>query len=127
MRDDELTRVPKSIEPWRVLEFLESLGITPKDTYETTFGVRAVTVRLYATDETGHRYLGEDGNAAEHVVSVQYVGPWEKPAAAAIVNAEEYRGCSATFPGTTGVLACEIPPDHREMHAAHESGVLHRW
>lgn len=88
MRDDELTRVPKSIEPWRVMEFLESLGITPADVYETTIGVRAVTVRLYATDEKGHRYLGEDGKAAEHVVSVQYVGPWEKPSPAPTVEPE---------------------------------------
>ena len=107
MRDDELSRVPKSIEPWRVMEFLRELGITPEDVYETTIGVREVTVRMYATDEKGRWFRGEDGSAAEHVVSVAYSGPRKKP---------EPQACGHVSP--EGGEVCELP----EAHYFHRNG-----
>lgn len=113
MRDDELSRVPKSIEPWRVMEFLRDLGITPEDVYETTIGVRQITVRVWATNAEGRRFLGQDDEVARHEVSVAYDGPWEKPKP---VGGEELRPCGHVSP--EGGEVCELP----EAHYFHRNG-----
>lgn len=110
MMDDELTRVPKSVEPWRVVEFLRELGITPEDVCETTIGIRQVVVWMYATDEAGHRYAGEDGkSAAEHVVSIPMVGSWKKPS--------EPEDCPAWVRRGDERVQCALPMGHDEEHS----------
>ena len=41
MRDEDLAKLPKSIEAWKVAEFLEGLGIKHTDVFESKFGVRS--------------------------------------------------------------------------------------
>lgn len=79
MRDEDLKKLPQSIEASKIVEFLDSLGIKHTEVYETVIGVRAVVIRMYATDENGRRFVGEGGKAAEHLLTIPYVGSWEKP------------------------------------------------
>lgn len=81
MRDEELAKVPESIEAWKIREFLEGLGITHKNAFDLHVGARAVELSVWASDEKGMRYAGVDGKtAAQHRISIPLVGSWEKPA-----------------------------------------------
>lgn len=102
MRSEDLSGIPESIEAWRVGELLEGLGFKPgsyKDVAEILIEPRGVVVRVYATNAEGRRYqvegemvevtgLGEKDpsyvhgptQAAMHMISIPFVGGWEKPA-----------------------------------------------
>ncbi|MFI6681876.1 hypothetical protein [Kribbella sp. NPDC050470] len=59
MRQDEIDRLPDSIEYAKVEGFLVSLGITPTD-----------VAAMHMTDAHGRKFLAEDG-AAKHTVSLK--------------------------------------------------------
>jgi hypothetical protein len=81
MRDEDLKNLPQSIEGWKVREFLEGLGIKHTDVFETTFGVRAVEIRMYASGPDGRRFPAEDGSgAAQQHITIPYVGGQTNPA-----------------------------------------------
>ena len=102
MRDEDLKNLPQSIEGWRIAELLSGIGITRyNNVREILIEPRRIQVTVYATDENGRRYveyrpedvevsdLGEKAPgllpgrsvpmAAEHVISLPFVGSWEKP------------------------------------------------
>lgn len=84
MRDEDLKKLPQSIEAWKVREFLEGLGISHKDVFDMHVGVRSVEISLYATNEEGRRFPAADGKgAAQHTISVPFTGSWDAPRPAA--------------------------------------------
>lgn len=101
MRSEDLSGIPESIERWKVGELLEGLGFKPGsyvNVAEIVIGARGATIKAYATDDNGRRYLVEDelvpvqdlgdkeptyvrGSgtyAAMHEISIPFVGSWEK-------------------------------------------------
>lgn len=81
MRDEDLAKLPQSIEAWKVREFLEGLGIKHEDVFDTHFGVRSVEIWMYASDAEGRRFLATSPGegAAQQYISIPYVGGWDKP------------------------------------------------
>ena len=106
-------------------QFLESLGISHKDTFETYIGVRSVEVKVWARDESGHRYRSPDGEtAAQHKISIPYVGLWEIPVNAAAHGETE---CTSRLIGSSGHILCERLAGHPDEHGANVDGVTHKW
>lgn len=101
MREQDLNGIPESIEAWKVGELLEGLGFKPgsyKSVAEIVIGPRSVVVQAYATNEKGQKYFAKSedvevtdlsqkdpsyvagrSEAAMHMISIPFVGGWEKP------------------------------------------------
>lgn len=74
MRDEDLKNLPQTIAGWQVAEMLKTIGITEyRNVREVLIETRRIQVTVLATGERGQRYF------AEHVISIPFVGPWEKP------------------------------------------------
>lgn len=97
MRDEDLAKLPKSIDQWEVRQFLERLGIKHTDVFEVRIGVRSVEIGMYASDEHGRRMREEVdidvmdlsqekpdtikgyGDAKLHRITIPLTQVWEKP------------------------------------------------
>ena len=104
MRDEDLKNLPQSIDRWRFAELMHSLGFGPgfqNNLREMSVDYTGVHAVIYATDESGHKYMahspeaievtdlsekdptyvtGSSGpEAAVHEISIPFVGDWEKP------------------------------------------------
>jgi hypothetical protein len=70
MRQGEIDRLPTSIEYSKIQVMLHGLGLTPGDVAAMHMYPRCIEVEVYATDETGRKFLGEDG-AVKHTLSIK--------------------------------------------------------
>jgi hypothetical protein len=70
MRQEEIDRVPASIEYSKLDQLLRGLGLTPGDVAAMHMYPQVIEVEVYATNENGRKFLGEDG-PVKHTLSIE--------------------------------------------------------